>query len=320
MINEIKTYFEKTICSKIKLIGKVKLKSVPFFILDQYDFFQINLFEQSAIVAITKETFTPTPGSVKKQHKMISKLTEHPIIFAFRFLTAYNRKRLIEHKISFIVPNNQMYLPYLGIDLREYFKMSHEASQKFSPATQATIIGVLNGKIEKILSISEIVKKLEYSRITASRIMNELKLHQFGVHHRNGKQKLISLEDTLENMWQKALPLMGSPVLERIYLTSATGLNNFYYAGQTALSEITSLAGLNYDTYAIGKNEWFSLRKQMIKFITPNQDEANYELEIWTYPPQLLSNKQRVDKYSLYLSLKENSDERIQITLEELNL
>jgi hypothetical protein len=29
---------------------------------------------------------------------------------------------LIEQKVSFIVPGNQLYLPDLGLDLREYFR------------------------------------------------------------------------------------------------------------------------------------------------------------------------------------------------------
>ena len=37
-------------------------------------------------------------------------------------MASYERKRLIEQKVPSIVPGNQLYLPDLGLDLREYFR------------------------------------------------------------------------------------------------------------------------------------------------------------------------------------------------------
>lgn len=42
------------------------------------------------------------------------------------------------------------------------------------------------------------------------------------------------------------------------------------------------------------------------------------EIQVWKYNPQILSSTGVVDKLSLYLSLKDNEDERIQIELERL--
>jgi len=41
------------------------------------------------------------------------------VVYVRTRMTAFNRKRLIEQKVPFIVPGNQMYLPTLAIDLRE---------------------------------------------------------------------------------------------------------------------------------------------------------------------------------------------------------
>ena len=40
--------------------------------------------------------------------------------------------------------------------------------------------------------------------------------------------------------------------------------------------------------------------------------------QVWKYNPKMLSTEGVVDKLSLYLSLKDNDDERIQIELERL--
>jgi hypothetical protein len=45
---------------------------------------------------------------------------------------------------------------------------------------------------------------------------------------------------------------------------------------------------------------------------------GNNVIQIWRYSPSLLSGTNTVDKLSLYLSLKDADDERIQIELDNL--
>jgi len=40
------------------------------------------------------------------------------------------------------------------------------------------------------------------------------------------------------------------------------------------------------------------------------------ELEVWSYSPELFAKKGVVDRFSLFLSMRENNDERIQSALE----
>jgi hypothetical protein len=45
---------------------------------------------------------------------------------------------------------------------------------------------------------------------------------------------------------------------------------------------------------------------------------GDVRIEIWRYNPQLLTDTDIADPLSVYFSLKENQDERIQIELEHL--
>jgi len=49
-----------------------------------------------------------------------------------------------------------------------------------------------------------------------------------------------------------------------------------------------------------------------------NKEYGLFRIEIWKYDPKLLSHTGTVDKLSLYLSLKDNDDERVQIELDNL--
>jgi len=41
-------------------------------------------------------------------------------------------------------------------------------------------------------------------------------------------------------------------------------------------------------------------------------------VQVWRYDPHILSENGKVDKLSLYLSLRDNADDRIQIELENM--
>jgi len=46
--------------------------------------------------------------------------------------------------------------------------------------------------------------------------------------------------------------------------------------------------------------------------------EAGYELEVWSYSPGLFANGKIVDPFSLYLSLRDIKDERIESAMEKM--
>lgn len=58
-------------------------------------------------------------------------------------------------------------------------------------------------------------------------------------------------------------------------------------------------------------------RAETLAIVTDKQFGEN-EIQVWKYNPKMLSTEGVVDKLSLYLSLKDNEDERIQIELERL--
>ena len=91
-------------------------------------------------------------------------------------LASYERKRLIEQKVPFLVPGNQLYLPDLGINLREYFRKPPVAPDTaLSPATQAMLIIVLLRKPWRAeWQPAEVVNELGYTAMTLSLAVKEL--------------------------------------------------------------------------------------------------------------------------------------------------
>jgi len=70
--------------------------------------------------------------------------------------------------------------------------------------------------------------------------------------------------------------------------------------------------------YALSREDWKALRQRHKSIEVPAQDPDASEVEVWSYPPVLFAEDGIVDPLSLYLSLKEDHDERTETALEEM--
>ena len=124
------------------------------------------------------------------------------------------------------------------------------------------------------------------------------------------KTKTIQIDFSNRELWDKALPLLVSPI-EKVYYTDAL-LEGQMMSGMNALASYTMLNEENKQCLAMPKKDFKALNVAVDKKFGQN------EIQVWKYNPQILSSTGVVDKLSLYLSLKDNEDERIQIELERL--
>lgn len=159
------------------------------------------------------------------------------MIYVCDTTTSDERFRLIEQKLPFIVPGNQMYLPMLGADLREHYRKMHEPVVRFSPATQATVILLLTESDPPPYDAVALAERLGYSKMTASRALNELLSTEVGVVETVGRARTLAFDGDRRVLWSRCLPYMDMPVRYRQMITmekkgSITGV----YAGLTALS------------------------------------------------------------------------------------
>jgi hypothetical protein len=89
-------------------------------------------------------------------------------------------------------------------------------------------------------------------------------------------------------------------------------VNNPVIAGYSALSELSDLVPENERIFAMAQSEVRNLDAEKIKKYN------GVQIEVWRYDPRLLADKGRVDPLSLYLSLKDSPDARINIAIESL--
>ena len=164
-------------------------------------------------------------------------------------------------------------------------------------------------------TIREIQPRTSYSYLAVSRAISELEDKQLFHIHKDGKTKLISSPVTRKELWESAKPYLSSPV-KRIIYTDQIGKGSFYAGGISALSHYSFLNPDVQQTLVIWEKD---LKSNENTYAEWGASDSNYKIEVWKYSPQMdLQQGEYVDKLSLYLSLVNENDPRVEKELETL--
>lgn len=307
------------ITPEVKQLVKTQRDMLPYFINDAYRLHSCLLLEKKFILLSSHENLEYTPGELSKHADVVRKHLNSNVVLLLTELSGYNRKRLIGNKTPFIVPGKQMYLPDLMIDLREHFKdIRINKKESLSPSSQVVLLYcILNNQYS--LFAKDLKGILPYTRMTLNRAFDELVYFELAEKARSGRNKLLNFSLSGKNLWDKTLTLFRSPVKKKVFVIGNIFNNvNLFRSGLSALAEYSMISEEELPSYAVEKNKYQQLLRDCRIEEIPSSGGASAEVEIWSYPPELLSSNRLVDPLSLFLSLKDNQDERIQGELEEM--
>lgn len=290
---------------------------LPYFLHDAYEFAAIELLGVPYVLMLARGQVA-SAAKVRKDVDALQKASAAVAIFVTPALSSYERKRLIGQHVPFIVPGNQLYLPDLGLDLREYFRQRHAPSDKaFSPATQAMLISALLKPWHPQVHPAQWAAGLGYTSMTVSRAVKELVGAGLATVVGVGHQRWLQFATDAQVVWQQALPLLGSPVKQSVWaMPNAAVQQQARLAGESALAQATLLAAPTHPVYAISSAQWLHAQAQGLQAL-PSAEPGACCWQIWRYDPNISPTAGTVDALSLLLSLRSEPDERVQQALAE---
>jgi hypothetical protein len=297
---------------------------LPFTIRGNYDISELNLLGQKFIAFLPKSGKAFSAAKIAKHFAWIDRHYDCQGVFITQGLEAYNRKRLIEKKVPFIIPGNQFYLPDIGFDLRENLRKFRQGGSVYlSPTAQVVVLAKLLNQLSNEIWATTILAKIfeTVSKMTKSRVTEELERHGLIEVRQKQREKQIHFKENGRMLWEKSRPLLRSPIQKRVYADYRGSILGWgTIAGLNALSELTMIARPDRQVRALTSSQW-NIRPSSVSLkVIPesSNDLANIEFEIWKYDPLLLRDSGIVDPLSLYLSLADTDDERIESALDEL--
>lgn len=290
---------------------------LPYFLRDAYAFAAIELLGAPYVLMLAQGP-AASAAKVRKDVDALQKASAAVAIFVTPALSSYERKRLMGQHVPFIVPGNQLYLPDLGLDLREYFRQRHAPSDKaLSPATQALLISALLKPWQPQVQPSQWAAGLGYTPMTVSRAAKELVGAGLATVVVLGRQRWLQFAANAQAVWQQALPLLGSPVKQSVWaMPHAAVQQQARLAGECALAQATLLAAPTHPVYAVSSAQWQQALAQGLLPL-PSAEPGACHWQVWRYDPNISPTAGTVDALSLFLSLRSEPDERVQQALTE---
>lgn len=318
LIKQVEEYVQDALGIQVALAPWSKGAGLPLYLRDRYNFFTTSMLGTPCLIMVDIGKAMPTPAVIAKHMKKLGNQVDVELVYVRTAVDSYIRKRLVEQKIPFIVPGNQMYLPMMGIDFREHMKRLREGKELFSPATQVLILHVLSGKTGDTITPGKIARQLQYSAMTMTRVFDELAEIGIGEQVVRRKSRKLHFPVTGRHLWAEVLPYLTAPVKKQLYVSCLSPKKYDVLAGESALAHYTSLAAPKVPTYAFSAARWrYRFHREDITVI-PYAEPGSVEIEIWKYDPNCLAEAGIADRLSLYLSLKDTADERVQSALETL--
>jgi hypothetical protein len=298
-----------------------RANELPYFLQDAFQFGELEMLGQSVVLAMGRAEGKQSLREVRVWLDKVKNLADQPVVYVTEALASYDRRRLIEQKVPFIVPGNQLYLPDLGLDLREYFRQRSSAkTEALSPSAQAMLIAVLlRQPWQSDWQPSQVAAILGYTPMTLSRAVKELTTAGLAVAYTVGRSRWLRMELPPEQVWALSLPLLRTPVKRIVWVIAGAGLAQRFgrIAGLSALARCSMLTEPAWPVLALTAADWKAATDAGVRELPEVQADAQ-EWQLWSYSPALLPDTTTVDPLSLLLSLQDDADDRVQLALDEL--
>lgn len=309
------SYLRENIDDQINITAWRKNNTIPLFLRTLYNFYQMTILDVPCILI---EILDEIPGidAIQKHMTQISKITNDKIVLYFHEITQYRRRTLIKHHIAFLIEDGEMFMPFLGLNLKKAPRYIEDRKQQFTISTQRVFLYFLYNKGAEINAL-QLSEKMGFTHMTATRALKSLyvaKLVSYeigGITGRSKKYRRISDPE----YFQKGIQYVKSPIRDVVYVEQAP--EDALIAGLDALAQISMMNPTGYPVRAISYEQF---KRQAIDVIDNKdmvKDKKVVMLELWNYDPKEFSDEKIVDLMSLYASLMNKNDERIEQSLRE---
>lgn len=318
MLEKLRRYLHETLGVEANPMAWPGGDRVPFFLRERYRFFEAGIDGQRWLFVLDLDDQGEPPTTVRKHLDLIEGRWDGHAIYVRGQITADRRQRLVAQRVPFVVPGNQQYLPMIGVDFRERFRRRRTEKTAMSPAAQALfLLALLRGDEE--LTPTSTADRLHYSAMTISRAMSELEALGLGEPRSSGRIRRLHVMKPNREAWNQAKEYLRSPVArEHTIPARMMAEMSAPVAGLTALARYTMLAAPVNPEFAVARSTWKELSSGSDwSDVTPGEPDT-MTVQVWRYDPELFTDSGCVDRLSLFLSLHDTQDERIQSALEDM--
>lgn len=293
----------------LQRLSKKQLKGITIGDSLAYDFYDGD-YRGVRLIFLKSKNGNPSPRLCAITADRVSDIMGCPIVFILESSPSYERQRLIDKNVFFVMGEKFANLPMLVAN--ERIRKSTPA-KRLTPAAQYILLYHLQVESLEGLSARDMSNKLPYSYESIT--LGLTCLSDLGLCQKVSggmKNKVIRFSAKGKDLWNKAKDYFINPVEKRVYCDALTTESRFPKCSINALSHYTWLNPDPLQMLMMSRKDLQDLIVQKALH-NMNQFDGNVMIEVWKYPVvSLLGDKNElVDKLSLVISLSEDDDPRV---------
>ena len=296
---------------------------LPSYLRQRYEPLLASSADRTWLVLLLRQPDPPPPLQLSKQlQQLLARIQPPPagVCLVAEQLPPYLRTRLVELGQPFVVPGRQLFWPALGSaeTVQRPQRTAPQAVDVLGPVAQQLLLALLLGRLLAPITIAVAAERLGCTAASVSQAVKALEGSALVQSQTQGRERVFALLGAPAVAWERARPLLQTPVRQRLRVQQALLPPQALYwaAGETALAQYTSLAVPDELVLALASRQWRTLGAGVAHIPVP--DAGTCVLELWRYPPEGTALQSAVDPLSLYLSLQGSRDERVQLALDEM--
>lgn len=309
-MKEIINYIKQNMDTRAEFHKKNMSDVLPIYLCSNYVYYKGTLLDADMwLVEVMSEM---TIDAMMKQREKLEEVLGGNVVFAFKNLSRYKRKQLLEKRLPFIYGDKQIYLPFIYLDIQEIEKEKNYVKRdKFTPQVQMICLYCIYQNKEMITQ-KDVTNQLDLPVMNVSRafaLLENLNILTVSKGGKTGKVKYYHIDDKKE-IYQKAKPYLQSPVKGTKYIKKMP--ENAILSGISALADISMLNDNKIATIAVTDKEWQEIEDKEI-----TREEAldgGFAVHVFQYDFHKLLLNGRMDPLSMILSIMDR-DERVDMEI-----
>lgn len=318
---DIAEYLKKVLGGSITLrpLAEGRLAALPPALRRPFELCTVTLAGHRLTLALVTAEARPPLSQLAAHREALAEALGGPVALALFVLSSPERRWLIDHEVPFLVPGRQLFLPMLLMDLRDNRAHARIVPPRVPAVNWVAQLVLLRhlvaGDVEPE-PLEYVAAMLGYSPVAVTKAVHDLTATGLCTCEKEGRQKRIHFELEGRALWEAAQPHFRSPVKRRLWLEHfAVPPARRQHAGLSALAEAVPQDAGSPPVYAVDTAEARLLFATGKLREAPLEDAAIAVLEVWAYRPDHLYGGAQVDPFSLYLSLRDDPNERVQAAL-----
>ena len=228
--------------------------------------------------------FAEPKGEVASPHNLsitagnLTSLFNLPTVFLLASCPAYERQRLIDKNVFFVVSEKYAHLPMLVANERV---RRTKIAKTLTPVAQYILLYHLQEESLEGMAARDMEGKLPYAYTSIT--LGITCLADLGLCEKvadGSKRKVMRFQKAGKELWERALPLLVNPVERKIYCDEFLSEASFPVCGINALAHYTRL-NPDPEQIIMMSMERFRELKASGALVRPNEFDGNVVIEAW---------------------------------------